>query len=75
MFDPVSPGVQNHISEFEKKNISMIAIDNKRKSQESPENLGLTKKEKKLMKSEEKKLKQAKNKDSRGSLAVQVHKV
>ena len=60
VFPPSSPGVEEHISEFEQKNAGtklsdMTPLDNKRKPEGSPENSELSRKEKKLLKSAEKK--------------------
>ena len=60
MFGPVSPGVQEKISNLEKQSegskfFNMTPLINKRKKSEcSPDNSDLSKKERKLLKSEEK---------------------
>ena len=60
VFPSSSPGVKEHILEFEQKNAGtklsdMTPLDNKRKPEGSPENSELSRKEKKLLKSSEKK--------------------
>ena len=74
-FGPVSPGIQDKISLIEQQSagskfFNMTPLENKRKSEFSPET-DLSKKEKKILRSEEKKLKKHEVKAGR---AIQVQK-
>ena len=80
IFDPpISPNVKEQVSDIEKKGgaqelCGMTPLDNKRKNDGSPEASGLSRKEKKIQKSEEKKIQKSKSKETKANRTVQVQK-
>ena len=82
IFPPVSPNVQKHVSNIEKKSTEngaglpdMVVLEKKRKSSGSPESQELSKKEKKLLKSEEKKLQKSMKKQEQDRKDNKTHQV